>query len=108
MAKKRISKKITKIVQDYTKRLSAQELIPIEKVFIFGSAAKGKHTTKSDVDVCIVSPFFKNRVEAIQFLLKKRNKAEVVWGLEPIGFSPEDFLESSSLIEEIKNTGIQL
>ena len=36
------------------------------------------------------------------------NKAEVVFGLEPIGFSPEDFLESSSLIEEIKNTGIQL
>ena len=96
------------MVSDYAKRLSIKELVPIEKVFIFGSVAKGNNTKKSDIDVCIVSPFFNNRVEAIQFLLKKRNRAEVVLGLEPIGFSPKDFLESSSLIEEIKNTGIQI
>src|SRR3989344_9142393 len=107
MAKKRISKKITKMVLDYTDRLSQKELVPIEKVFIFGSVAKGENTRKSDIDVCIVSPFFNNRVEAIQFLLKKRNKMEVISGLEPIGFSPKAFLESSSLIEEIKNTGVQ-
>jgi predicted nucleotidyltransferase len=106
MAKKRISKKITKMVQDYAKRLSARGVVSIEKVFIFGSVAKGKNTSKSDIDVCIVSPFFSNRVKAIQFLLKKRNKNEVISGLEPIGFSPKDFMEGSSLIEEIKNTGI--
>ncbi len=108
MAKKRISKKITKMVLDYTKRLSVKEFIPIEKVFIFGSVAKGENTKKSDIDVCIISPFFSNRIKAIQFLLKNRNKNEVISGLEPIGFSPKAFLESSSLIEEIKNTGIQI
>jgi len=96
------------MVLDYTDRLSQKELVPIEKVFIFGSVAKGENTRKSDIDVCIVSPFFNNRVEAIQFLLKKRNKMEVISGLEPIGFSPKAFLESSSLIEEIKNTGVQI
>lgn len=108
MVKKRISKKITNIVSNYTKRLSAEEFISIEKVYIFGSVATGKNTKKSDIDVCIVSPFFNNRIKAIQFLLKKRNKAEVISGLEPIGFSPKAFLESSSLIDEIKNTGIQI
>jgi predicted nucleotidyltransferase len=108
MAKKGISKKITKMVLNYTKRLSTKELVPVEKVFIFGSVAKGNNTEKSDIDVCVVSPFFKNRVKAIQFLLKNRNKREVIFGLEPIGFSPKAFLESSSLIEEIKNTGVQI
>lgn len=96
------------MVLDYTKRLLVKESVPVEKVFIFGSVATGKNTKKSDIDVCIVSPFFKNRIKAIQFLLKKRNRAEVVLGLEPIGFSSKDFSESSSLIEEIKNTGIQI
>ena len=108
MAKKRISKKITKMVLGYVKRLSTKELISVEKVFIFGSVANGKNTKKSDIDVCIISPFFNNRIEAIQFLLKKRNRTEVISGLEPIGFSPRAFSESSSLIEEIKNTGIQI
>lgn len=96
------------MVLGYAKRLSTEELIPVEKVFIFGSVAQGRNNAKSDVDVCIISPFFKNRIKAIQFLLKKRSRAEVILGLEPIGFSPKAFLESSSLIEEIKNTGIQI
>ncbi|MEK7459692.1 MAG: nucleotidyltransferase domain-containing protein [Patescibacteria group bacterium] len=108
MAKKTISKKITNMVMNYSDRLSKKESVSIKKMFIFGSVSKGKNTKNSDVDVCIVSPFFNNTIEAIQFLLKKRNKNEVILGLEPIGFSPKDFLESSSLIEEIKKTGIQM
>lgn len=96
------------MVLGYTNRLSTEELVSIEKVFVFGSAARGSNTKKGDIDVCIVSPFFNNRIKAIQFLLKKRNRAEVISGLEPIGFSPRAFSESSSLIEEIKNTGIQI
>ena len=46
--------------------------------------------------------------KAVTTELKGTNKAEVISGLEPIGFSPKAFLESSSLIEEIKNTGIQV
>ncbi|OGI78648.1 hypothetical protein A3C57_01895 [Candidatus Nomurabacteria bacterium RIFCSPHIGHO2_02_FULL_33_12] len=108
MAKKRISKKIINMVLGYTQRLSKEEAIFIDKVFIFGSTATGKNNEKSDIDVCIVSPFFNDRIKAIQFLLKNRNKAEVISGLEPIGFSSKDFLGGSSLIEEIKNTGVQI
>ena len=93
------------MVLGFAKRLSVEESVPVEKVFIFGSVAKGKATHKSDIDVCIVSPLFNNKVKAVQFLLKKRNNFEVISGLEPIGFSPKDFLEGGSLVEEIKSTG---
>ena len=108
MVKKRIPKKIIRVVQGYTKRLSEQDKLPIKKVIIFGSYAKGNPHKWSDVDVCIISPKFKDTMKVLQFLLIKRNREEVMAGLEPIGFSGKDFREGSSLIQEIKKTGIAL
>ena len=62
----------------------------------------------SDIDVCVVSPRFKDEFEAIQFLLARRNKREVMAGLEPIGFSAKSFREGSSLIKEIKKTRVEI
>ena len=108
MAQKRIPKKITKVVKNYIQRLSEQEKIPIERVIIFGSRVKGKARKDSDIDVCIISPKFKDSFEALSFLFHKRNREEVMAGLEPVGFTQKDFKESSSFIEEIKKTGITL
>ena len=108
MAKKRIPKKIIKVVRNYTKRLLEQEKLPIKRVIVFGSQTKGRTHKWSDIDVCIVSPKFKSMLEAIEFLLTKRNRKEVLAGLAPIGFTEKDFKESSSLIEEIKKTGVEL
>ena len=74
MAKKRIPKKIIKTVENYTQRLSGEEKLPIEKVIIYGSYAKGKAHKWSDVDVCIISSKFKNPIDAMRFLWHKRNK----------------------------------
>ena len=108
MAKKGIPKKIIKTVENYTQRLSDEEKLSIERVIIYGSYAKGKTHKWSDIDVCIISPKFKDSFEAIEFLLHKRNKKEVLIGLEPIGFTKRDFREGSSLIEEIKKTGVEI
>jgi len=108
MAKKRIPKKIAKVVRNYTQRLSEQEKLPIKRVIVFGSQVRGNAHKWSDIDVCIISPKFKNMIEAIGFLLTKRNREEVLAGLEPIGFTEKDFKESSCLIEEIKKTGVEL
>ena len=72
------------------------------------SGYKGKFHKGSDIDVCIVSPKFKSGVEALQFSWLKRNKKEIMAGLEPVGFSVKDFEEGSSLIQEIKKTGVTL
>lgn len=108
MVKKRISKKIIKIVQNYTKRLTEQDKIPIEQVIIFGSQVKGKVHKWSDVDVCIISPKFKDPIRAIAFLLMKRKLKEVMAGLEPVGFTKKDFKSGGSFIGEIKKTGLEL
>ena len=108
MVKKRIPKKITKVVQNYVQRLSKEEKVPIKKVIIFGSHAKGKMHKWSDIDIYILSPRFQDNLKAIEFLLVKRLRKEVMAGLEPVGFTEEDFKTSSSLIDEIKKTGVVL
>ncbi len=106
MVKKGISEATIKIVKDYTSRLSEEENLLIKKVIVFGSQANGTLKKWSDIDVCIISPKFKNTQKALEFLWKKRKREEVLNGLEPIGFSEEDFEAGSGLIEEIKRTGV--
>jgi len=108
MAKKRIPKKVAEVVAGYTQRLSEQEKLPIKRVIVFGSQVKGRTHKSSDIDVCIISPRFKDILKSMQFLFIKRNRKEVLAGLEPIGFTEKDFKESSCLIEEIKKTGVEL
>ena len=106
MDTKRIPKKTINIVQNYTQRLSKEDKLPINRVIIFGSKAKGKSQKWSDIDVCIVSSKFKDTIKALEFLWVKRKREEVIAGLEPVGFSLEDFQKGSSFIREIKKTGV--
>lgn len=108
MAKKVISVKVKKIVNGYAKRLESKDNLPIEKVIVFGSQAKGKATKWSDIDVCIVSPKFRDNFKALEYLWSKRNDQEVREGLEPVGFSSRDFQKGSALIKEILETGIAI
>ncbi len=108
MAKKRVSKKVANIVKQYTQRLSEEEKLPIKRVMIFGSQATGKTHPWSDIDVCIISPKFKDTLKAIEFLLNKRKREEVLAGLEPVGFTEKDFSANSAFLNEIKRTGLEL
>ena len=108
MAKKRVLKKIIKLVQNYIERLEKKEKLPITRVIMFGSQAKGKNRRFSDVDICIISPKFKDSLKALEFLWQKRRDEEVKAGLEPVGFSEKDFREGNSLIQEIKKTGVKI
>ncbi|MFH0856376.1 MAG: nucleotidyltransferase domain-containing protein [bacterium] len=104
MAKTRIPKALEKKIKEYVKILKKDNL-PINKVILFGSYAKGSQHKWSDVDLCIVSPKFDNPLEATDYLWQK-TIFNMKYTIEPIGFSPKDFRESSSLINEIKKTGI--
>jgi len=106
MAKKTIPKKIEKEIFEYVANLRKDRL-PIKKVILFGSYAKGRQHKWSDIDLCVISPKFKNAFSAMQYLwLKRLNDHGNV--IEPVGFSPKDFKEGSSLINEIKQTGIEI
>lgn len=106
MAKRRIPKEVKQEVSGFINILRKEKL-PIKKVVLFGSYAKGKPRKWSDIDLCIISPKFKNPFRAMQYLWQKRPK-DTGLTIEPVGFTPEDFKEDSSLISEIKKTGIEM
>ncbi len=107
MTRKRIPKKIDKSIQEYLNALKKDKL-PIDQVFLFGSYAKGKQHAWSDIDLCILSPQFKNPWTAMQYLWSKR-LTDSGTTIEPIGFTERDFINTRSLLtEEIKKTGIKI
>ena len=107
MVKKTIPKKIEKEIFEYIENLKKDSL-PIKKVILFGSYAKGSQHKWSDIDVCIISPKFKNAWKATGYLWSKRQITDIRYAIEPVGFSPKDYQEGSSLINEIKQTGIEI
>ncbi|MEK7202987.1 MAG: nucleotidyltransferase domain-containing protein [Patescibacteria group bacterium] len=107
MSKKTIPQKVKKEIAQYINILKKDKL-PIKKVILFGSYAKGGQHKWSDIDLCVISPKFKDAFKALHYLsLKKPFNAKYAIG--PIGFSPKDFKDKySTLIYEIKTTGIEI
>lgn len=107
MANGKLPKKVLKEVQDYIQILKTDRL-PITSVYVFGSYARGKQRKDSDIDVCVISPKFKNSWNALVYLRRKA-PSHLGWIIEPLGFSPKDFRDRySSLIAEIKRHGIKV
>lgn len=78
--------------------------IPVQDAIIFGSYAKGYPNEESDIDVALVSPVFTgDRFEDRRRIVPLRRKIDN--RIEPMPFTPEDFLRGGILIDEIKKTG---
>lgn len=107
MAKRKLSQKVIKEVNNYINILKADKL-PISQVYVFGSYAKGRPNSYSDIDVCVVSPKFKNTFKALQYLWQKV-PTNAHSSIEPIGLNPNDLKDRhSTLVSEIKKTGIKI
>ncbi|MFH1661557.1 MAG: nucleotidyltransferase domain-containing protein [Candidatus Falkowbacteria bacterium] len=107
MPKKTIPKKVNEQIKKYVQILKDDKL-PIKKVFLYGSYAKNKQRKWSDIDLCIISPKFKDSWNATGYLWDKRKIFDINYTIEPIGFNVKDFKEGSSLIDEIKTTGVEI
>jgi predicted nucleotidyltransferase len=88
MAKKINKKKIDKLIYLFAEELKKE--IPVEKIILFGSYAKGKQNPESDIDLIVVSPAFaKGRYIAhMQYLFRKAAKISSL--LEPIPATPQE------------------
>lgn len=107
MVKKAIPKKLNIKISEYINALKGDNL-PIKKVILFGSYAKGRQRRWSDVDLCVVSPKFKDSWSAMDYLWSKLT-FDMRYTIEPVGFNPKDFSDKySSLVNEIKTTGIEI
>ncbi|MDI6883174.1 MAG: nucleotidyltransferase domain-containing protein [Patescibacteria group bacterium] len=106
MAKKAtLPKKIKKEVLNYIKLLK-RDNFPIKEVFVFGSQIKRETHKWSDIDVCIISPKFKDPFKAMHYLLLKSYEINAI--IEPHLYHPKDFVPEDPLVWEIKKTGIKI
>ena len=82
--------------------------IPVEKVLLFGSHAKGTQQPWSDIDFCVISPQFGKNPSG-EFRKLMRWAASVDSDLSPIPFHPSDLEDKySTLVWEIKKTGQEI
>ena len=104
-----IKPEVKKEIERYTKNLKKHNLY-IKKVVLFGSFAGGEGKKWSDIDLCVVSPDFKDAWQASEFLWKYRDIKDVRYVIEPIGFPEKDYLcdEGDFLIQNIKRNGVEM
>jgi uncharacterized protein len=97
---------IKQIVEDYVRQLKKE--IPIEKVVLFGSYAKGNYHKDSDVDLAIFSDYFDGmrRVDGINYLLLKAMEYDI--DLEPLPFTKTDYIKKSGFAKEVLKEGIEI
>ena len=80
--------------------------LPVHRVYLFGSVAKGKTHQWSDIDIAVIcDPFRKTRHEEDMELRLARRGIDS--RISPISIHPED-LENhlSTLVHEVKQHGI--
>ena len=103
--------KLRKSVLDHVKLyvdLVKSTKIPIEKVIVFGSQAKGTAHKWSDIDVCIVSPSF--RGDHWDPMIKLAHlKDDSTIDIEAHPMSPRDLMNKyDTLASEIRKYGIDV
>lgn len=82
--------------------------IKIVGIYVFGSHAKGRANSKSDIDVAVISPNFGNDRQGERVGLMSLSQ-KIDTAIEPHPFSPEDFSDRYyPLSQEVKKTGIKV
>ena len=102
----RVPDHINDMIQKYLAALDAHH-IPIQRVFLFGSYAKGNYTEWSDIDLAVVSEIF----EGCRFEDRKKIRPITMSGsslIEVLPYRPEDFTPDDPFVGEILKTGIQV
>ncbi|MEW5692212.1 MAG: nucleotidyltransferase domain-containing protein [Candidatus Hydrogenedentota bacterium] len=98
--------KIIKTVNRYLELLMASG-INIKAAYMFGSTARNSANPDSDIDVAIVSPNVTGNPEKDTKMFWRMTRL-VDSRIEPVYFSPDEFLDFIPLVWEIKNNGIRV
>ena len=83
--------------------------MPIDRVFLFGSYAKGTADEHSDIDLCFFSHSFENQrsVDVVIQLMKLARKYRGV-DIEPHAFPTSELDNDNPFVKEILRTGKEL
>jgi len=99
---------VTAVVQQYV--ADVKKVMPVDKVFLYGSYAKGTQQEASDVDVCFFSPAFESRrtldILTELFYLKIKYDKDVL--MEPNAFPTSELYGDNPFVKEIVRTGREI
>jgi uncharacterized protein len=95
-------KQLKKMISVYKEKLSKCG-VTVSNIYLYGSYAKNTARPNSDVDICVISPQFTDRIDATMMMMKLRDDDELL--LSPTAFSPETFVDENPLAWEVKQTG---
>ena len=93
------------IVKEYIDYLKKNKF-NIEKVYIFGSYAKGSFKEDSDIDLAVIFTEFPDNFDMQVQLLKLRRKFDT--RIEPHPFRSSDFISTNPFANEILINGLQI
>jgi len=98
---------IKRIAIEYAE--DVRQVLPVYKVVLFGSFAKGTATELSDVDICFFLNDFggKNRVDIIGELLRLCRIYKGAF-FEPIAFQASEIERGNPFVKEILSTGVEI
>jgi len=99
---------INNIVQEYI--TDVKKAMPIDKIYLYGSYAKGKQRENSDIDICFFSKEFESRrsldVLTELFYLKVKYDKDVM--IEPNAFPVSEMYNDNPFVKEILRTGREI
>lgn len=104
MVKKEILNKLRRF-----RELLEKEGIPVRKLLLYGSYARGRPRKDSDIDVCVISPAFgKDPLKERLFLFHQAPKIDA--RIEPVSFSLKDYETNrvSPLLHQIRKEAIEV
>jgi predicted nucleotidyltransferase len=83
-----------------------RQIMPVDRVMLYGSYAQGNATEYSDVDICFFLNSFngKRRVDIIAELLGLTDKYSPVF-IEPIAFPVAELQNDNPFVKDILRTG---
>ena len=100
-------KAVKQLVESYAN--DVRDFLPVDKVVLFGSYAKGVATEQSDIDICFFLSSFgdKQRVDIIKELLRVMRKYKKIH-FEPIVFPTDEIQNDNPFVKEILRTGVEV
>ena len=98
---------VRKLAEEYAENV--RRVLPVDKVFLYGSYAKGTSTDLSDVDICFFLSDFngKRRVDIIGELLGLCGRYKGAY-FEPNAFPTSEIERGNPFVKEIISTGIEI
>jgi predicted nucleotidyltransferase len=98
---------INKIIQQYI--ADVRKNMPIDKVYLYGSYAKGTQTEHSDIDICFFSRDFENQptIDIIMQLFRLTRKYKG-FDIQPTAFTVSDMSNDNPFVKEILRTGREI